>query len=611
MKNRLFFPLIILFSLFSCTVADFDIVLEQKPEKIVVKAVISDQTKTSMGDGDEQSRKVIWSEEDRIILTYGYKKAIFKADKGGSAYTTFTQESDNVTLDFTKGIMAGYPSDAFSGSLEPDEQIELEIPSLQRYKADSFSDNVMPMLSDVAYEPEFRFRNVAGVLRFLISTELEGLAVKKITLTADKPLSGGCGYLPSEDKYVFDEYSAGNTSVVLKAEEGVQIGSTQIPFNIVVPHQKYESLSITVSFTDGTEQVFVMNDGLVLDVRRSHIANIPLKITGTKQSVYPQVSLECISVNFDSFRIRMQVSNTDSYFCGLIAASNYNIEDVMWAVKYQPPYTNLSYTGSVNRFQTEFNEFTIVPGETYILWIVPTNSMGIYDESDIVTLEVTTPAYTPGSAVSVKGIQDIKVTTTTIAFSMNVSGHDKIYCQLVRADNIAEYTEQQKIDMLLLPGNASAKYEDDSDLTYYAQDLKPDTDYLFLALSIDESGKYGKLFEQKITTQQLDYNDLVVSINKSRSSLPSVNWSVSGGTAKEYVYILTESDSYLWTNKMESSVRTAQETIFLNPLLYYMTKTTSNSVELSLVKGNEYVFVLVAMDAEGKGSIADSWIFTY
>ena len=144
-----------------------------------------------------------------------------------------------------------------------------------------------------------------------------------------------------------------------------------------------------------------------------------------------------------------------------------------------------------------------------------------------------------------------------------------------------------------------------------------------LAIAIDNDGRYGKLLEKTYRTDAIPYNEIIVEIDKDQEILrntSSISWNVRGNNADGYRYIFRPTSGNLWQETLEQSVTTAQETMFMDPGLYYIEKTKDNSVTLSgLVKGTEYILIVTAVqdsgkglaDPSSKGSVADSWIFTY
>ena len=136
-----------------------------------------------------------------------------------------------------------------------------------------------------------------------------------------------------------------------------------------------------------------------------------------------------------------------------------------------------------------------------------------------------------------------------------------------------------------------------------------------IAVAIDRSGKYGPLFTEEFVTDPIHYSPTKVTIDKNIDNVRNssvISWSVSGEAPAEYRYIFKGTDSYLWNSTLEGSILAAQEKMYLEPGLYYISHTSEPKAVLSgMVAGNEYIIVVVAADAEGNISEADSWIFTY
>ena len=131
---------------------------------------------------------------------------------------------------------------------------------------------------------------------------------------------------------------------------------------------------------------------------------------------------------------------------------------------------------------------------------------------------------------------------------------------------------------------------------------------------MDKTGKYGPLFKEEYETKAIDYNDLNVSIVQDIEALrkdQTIRWSTENGQATGYRYIMTATDRHLWTGTLESSVKKAEETMVLDPGLYYITKTDSTEARLEMENGKEYIFVILAVDSAGGCSTASHWRFTY
>ena len=133
-------------------------------------------------------------------------------------------------------------------------------------------------------------------------------------------------------------------------------------------------------------------------------------------------------------------------------------------------------------------------------------------------------------------------------------------------------------------------------------------------MAVDKNGRYGPLFKEEYETRSIDYNDLNVSIVQDIEALrkdQTIRWSTENGPATGYQYIMTATDRHLWTGTLESSVKKAEETMVLDPGLYYITKTDSTEARLEMENGKEYIFVILAVDNAGNCSTASHWKFIY
>ena len=113
------------------------------------------------------------------------------------------------------------------------------------------------------------FKNLCGIVRLKVSTTQEGKKVRKVSLSADKPLSGAFTIL--EDAAVV----SGAAGVSLDCgEDGIAIGAEAIPLFIAVPAGTYNPLKITVITTDGEIQTRTSSTDIVIS--RSKVTTITL-----------------------------------------------------------------------------------------------------------------------------------------------------------------------------------------------------------------------------------------------------------------------------------------------------------------------------------------------
>lgn len=587
-------------------------------ENISIQANITPQTRTVMGPEEDGIYKVFWTDGDGIVVCDGYIDAVFMTEAGieNSTSAVFIPKT-KVSMDFSQGVIAGYPVEGmFLAGPDVNENIYFTIPSEQQYVEGSFSEETMPMLSEVAYEPVLNFRNIASVLKFVVSGE-EEVTITSVKVASNETISGDLCYNPGTDSYIPEEAMTPYTGTAVDCGDGVKVGPDGTAFHIVVPHQTYTGLTITLTASDGRKHTFKMKDGKEIVAERSSVLNIPLKFKTFGTSNAPEVSITSTSVSFSGFNISVSMKNVSAYYCGLQSKSSFDaemkdgslFESVIWKTEYTAP---LSYSGSVLRFQEEMADMLLEPAHDYVFWIIPKNEEGVYTAQDVTFIEVSTKAYTSGGSITLSA-SDPEIDMTSISLTLAASGSvEMIYNILLSEDEITKYpTDQDKID-LLLSGKAYF-FEKSSDVVI-RKFLSPGTKYTLLAIAIDRSGRYGPLFIREYTTEQLPYNEMIVTIDEDINSLRSDNtirWSASEGSAVEYRYIFTETDRHLWTGTLGASVKKAGETMFLNPGLYYISRTTDTSAKVSMENGKEYIFVILAVDTAGNPSAASYWKFIY
>lgn len=581
-----------------------------------ITANIYSQTRTSMGSGEDGIYKVLWSEGDGIIVSDGMIEGVYTTVEGGGSSAVFIPKS-RIPMDFSKGVIAGYPvENMFLGVPDPDEDIYFTIPSAQQYKVESFDEASMPMVSDIAYEPVLNFRNAAGVMKIVVSGE-ETVSLKSVTIKTNEVLSGDLCYNPGTQTYNMENAMTPYNQTVLDCGSGIEISSAEKSFHIVVPHQTYTSLSVTLHSTDGRQHIFRMKEDKTLTVGRSSVVTLPLKYSTFGTSTAPEISMSTTYTTFTGIGINVSMKNVDSYYCGFQSKKSFDQEmsegSLLESLEWMTPYTSpLSYKGSISGFQSSFGDVLIEPGHEYVLWIVPYRKNGAYTEHDVEFITIKTQSYSPGGTISLRA-EDLVTDFTGLSVNLIASESAEIvYNILMPSAELAQYPDEQDLIDLLLEGSAYF-FEASNDIVV-RKFLSPGTKYTLIAIAVDKTGKYGPLFKEEYETKAIDYNDLNVSIVQDMDALRkehTIRWSTENGQATGYRYIMTATDRHLWTGTLESSVKKAEETMVLDPGLYYITKTDSTEARLEMENGKEYIFVILAVDSAGGCSTASHWRFTY
>lgn len=581
-------------------------------------------SKTALGDYEDGKYKVYWNEGDQILVANNYyEAAIYTSQEGGTSYAEFLPDEGYDPMDFSEGVMAGYPEkNMYLYSADPNEAAYFTIPDVQTYYNGTFDDTAMPMISDVAYDNQLKFNNAAGLLKLMLSAPSKATVQSIVVKAENEFISGECGYIPESKSYFFDETMISKNKVTLNCGNGVAVTSDAKPFFIVVPHQEYTSLTITVTTKDGLEQVFTMKEDKVLNVQRSSVLNIPLNLDNLAAPTGANVRMSVGNVTLKGFTVSIEMQNISAYFSGLQTKkayeadlrSGYLLESLPYGTPYEGPF---KYSGSIVNFQEEMQDVYLEPGQTYILWVVPFNEEGVYTEDDIFTLEVQMKSFTAGGSITVS-TSDHEITESMIRMKVTANSAQFIYSQLLPSVTVDEYgSEEELIALLLEPGGFSTRFDKASDV-FERRQLRPGSEMTFISVAIDKNGRYGPLFMEELQTIPIEYNSLVVEIDKDVDKLKEnggvLNWSVSEGEAASYRYFYRRTDNNYWTDTFEYDYTMVQEKMVMEPGVFYINKTNDSFATLNnpaLEEGVEYVFVVLAVAADGSCSEADHWIFTY
>lgn len=613
MKKSLSALLPAMLLLFACVQPEVENIAN---EAEALRAYTDPQTKTSLGAGVDGLYDVNWTAGDAIIATDGGGESVYTTESEGTPEGFFIPKTKTI-LDFSRGVIAGYPADnIFLGTPNPEEDIYITIPDVQQYVEGSFADRSLPMVSDITYEPVIQFRNAAGVLRMIISGE-EQINVRSIVINSDQYISGDLCYNPGKQSYVESDIDGGFNKITIECAEEVTVGSEAIPFHAIMPHQTYSNMSISITASDGRIHTFNLREGKQINLERGSIVNIPLHFKAFGTSNAPEIKCSTTYTSFTNFGISLSMKNVDSYYCGLAEKDRFERElssgELLASIGFQTLYTDpRSYNGAISRFQEGFSDMLIEQGHEYVFWIVPYKEDGNYTVEDIFRHDVMTKSYQPGGTISLSA-SDVESDMTSVSMTLTASEKaSMVYNMLLPTSELDQFANEEEMVKWLLSGNAYF-FERDSDIVI-RKFLSPGTSYTLIALAVDKMGNYGDLFRLEISTVPIPRNSSEIVIEKDVEALrndQTIRWSIVGGSAVEYRYIITPTDRHLWTGTLEASVKKASETLFLDPGLYYISRTSDTSAKVSMENGKEYVFVILAVDETGSSSTAADWFFTY
>ena len=228
-------------------------------------------TKTVTVDG----KKVLWCKGDKVSIFRGqnvYDVYVVKEGFSGKTTTTLVPVDDGsfnagneTTFDAN---IAWYPygNVAYSHfvrdeiSSEPVHVLEVPIPDVQKYTANSFAPGAFPMVavSSNKADNKLAFKNLFGIINIKLKSPKWYYKVKDITIKGNnnEPLSGDalvkCSY-SGEPNVEFVEGSS-KDYIKLDCGDGVELipGEEEIEFWIALPYRNYENgLTVTMNFTSG------------------------------------------------------------------------------------------------------------------------------------------------------------------------------------------------------------------------------------------------------------------------------------------------------------------------------------------------------------------------
>lgn len=331
------------------------------------------------------------------------------------------------------------------------------------------------------------------------------------------------------------------------------------------------------------------------------------------------VTVETTNLAFNDITVKYSFLGFDRYFGSIVQKSYFDAESQLayindsYALGFGEPtsYANEQTSGQVSLAAFPCADISgILPNTSYVMWIIPIEEgKTAYTMNDMQVFEWTTPALQPGGEVAITAGEPT-ITTTSISTQLTATGAYAAYYRYYKTSELP--ADDALLNTLLYESNMVNAEEPEA-----AYNLTPGTPYTLVAIGVDSEGKYGQLYKFEYTTTAITYNDLKVTIDTAASELTSTNvkvvWSVSGGTAKEYIYYINRTSHSTWKNYMGQSAEGAAAYIALNPDMYTLKHTTATEATYtvsSYYAGQPHVAVVVAVDENGVTSEAAVIEFT-
>ncbi|MBR5075136.1 MAG: Ig-like domain-containing protein [Bacteroidales bacterium] len=278
----------------SCAQEDKMDTKPEKPEAEQAKGLVfsasTDEAKTKTAlqkDGDNYN--VVWKSGDKITIVDNAGKAGVYTTSDNGVHADFVYESgDEVSA---QPFKAYYPENLYSEGTAA-------LPAIQNYAADNICQ--YPMYTESG-STSLKFKNLCGIIRLNAKTSMSSQRVRRIMLSADQGMSGTITNASTLLTNPTATVTAGKGVSLECGEEGVEIGSTAIPFHIAVPEDNYTGLKITVWTTEGLTQTLTLKTGKQAEVVRSCITTLNLSFNNLVSNTIDITGLDAITIPAGTF----------------------------------------------------------------------------------------------------------------------------------------------------------------------------------------------------------------------------------------------------------------------------------------------------------------------
>lgn len=335
---------------------------------------------------------------------------------------------------------------------------------------------------------------------------------------------------------------------------------------------------------------------------------------------YASVDFEVSDEKFRDAVLTMEVIGADAYYMELVPASEYLLEDVLYALNSSYPYyeqktSPMSYSGSI----FELAGVTAEADTEYVAWIALVEEGKTYTESDVIVCSFSTLKLEAGGAVKVEA-SDVNTTALDVTAHLTAEGAETLYYTFMTASDAKKYADDEAKATYLLENGVSVKGTSaDARLTEVLTKTKPSTTYVLMAVASDSEGKYGEVLTMECTTTEITFNDLKVELGVVMNDPGNVVLSISAEGAEGFLYWVGQTSDNTWksSNYLGGSVETAEAYMYLNSthnrIVSVMEKypvVDGTIVMTDLVMDSDHVIVAMAKAADGTYSKAAELRFT-
>ena len=251
----------------------------------ILTASLNAETRTMLGDLDDEGYENLWSEGDKIgVFINGVgEKVIYELQDGaGTPKATFSGIGNGSIY------VAIYP--AAAAKEINNDIIDLELPTEQTYAESSFGINSFPMVA-VSETENLTFKNLCAVLKISL---IGNGSIQSITFTPNNESIFVAGKatvdISNTDTPTLVMNSSEENKVTLKCVGGGLLDKENpSDFHIVLPAQIYEGgFTLTINSSNGT---MVKSTTKNLELKRSEIVSVKAFEFEVTEGVVPSISL--------------------------------------------------------------------------------------------------------------------------------------------------------------------------------------------------------------------------------------------------------------------------------------------------------------------------------
>lgn len=368
--------------------------------------------------------------------------------------------------------------------------------------------------------------------------------------------------------------------------------------------------------TPGTRYVFWAIPALYSYEESGYYLN-----SGTFVKFYFEHSSVKFDIENESTRdaqLSMELKGVKSYFTSLLPKADFMIEEIVNNLNIPGYYTAktapMTYEGSV----FEFAGVEAEQATEYVAWIVVAEDGKTYTAADIVVCEFATLDLVPGSPVKVETAAPVE-TPTDVEISVTAAGAEKIYYSYVTtavAKTLAD--DAEKADYLFGNGLVVSG-ESIETMASDVVDVKPGTQYVFMAVATEASGKYSNVVTVECQTKSIEFNNLNIILSLEKNDPGNVVVTISAEGAVDFLYWIGRTADNIWksVNYLGGSAAKAQNYMYANANHERFTSVmktypvVNGTITMTdLVANVGYVIVAMAKDKDGLYSKAVELKFT-